>query len=130
MAKQFIENVDPQLNRYLNKLSMPHAQSLFGSRSILDFLSQYDDFTISANKFFRMLRESLEMGDEFIEKLAEAHVCAIEGLPQQPDVQMDYIVNQLEEVISLMRQMLIAAGDIEKKLWKLTADWERIRALA
>ena len=128
-AKRFVEHTEPELIRYVDKIS--HNQSYqggpFAFEKLVHYMNHFDDFTLMANNLFTDLKTVLEKSDRFMNRLIDIKLKLPKTGSENSDKYYEELMPELTELVTGLKQMPERANGLENKMRKLETDWKKTK---
>jgi len=122
MAKKFVETTEPEIMRYMRKISSDQANDNF-YHSLLTYTNQFDDFTLAANRLFRDVRSLLTQSDGFMNKMINLKEESQHAAPNELTANYPQLVPELTGLLGELKRVPERATEVESRLKKLERDW-------
>jgi hypothetical protein len=129
VAKKFVESTEPEINRYVKKISEPNSTgaSPRSYQMLLHYMNHFDDFTLNANKLFRELQLVLDKSDGFMIKVLDIKQKMNEQERNEVKEPLLDLMPELNELLTSLKMMPGKAEELETRMRKLQADWNKTK---
>ncbi len=93
---------------------------------VLNYMSHFDDFTITANKLFSEIKTALQQSEDFMNKVLDLKQKS-ENTSLNPVEEYEGLMPELTTLNSKLKHTLLQAGTVEKQMKNLQTDWGKMR---
>jgi chromosome segregation ATPase len=124
-AKKFVETVEPQINQCVKKLSVFKSGPPHSYEAVFSYMSHFDEFTLSANKFFNEAKKVLEQSENCMQRITSVTTDTSEIKPEDTDLN-----KEITNLFHQLKSFPVRTQDLQKEMDKLENNWKRTRAKA
>jgi len=126
MIKKFVEQTEPELTRHIENISetMGNEGKPYSYHKLVNYMTHFDDFTLTANKLFVDLRGALQQSDDFMTRLIDLKMNLKKTGDDGSYAPFIALMPELNELITALKPIPERAVALETKKKKLESDWQ------
>ena len=127
-AKKFVEQTEPELTVSVEKISKSenYQANPFAYQTLVNYLNQFDDFTLTTNKMFSDLQIVLDKSDAYMNKLVERKIDVKNPAPE-PETVYSELIPELNELTTGLKKIGDWATSLETKMNAMQNTWAKTR---
>lgn len=124
-ARRFVEKTEPEISQFMARAVASAAPA--SGADISRYISNFDDFTISANKVFGEINNIIKKSETLINRKLDIQKGETTSDPREEASLID-LMAEYTAALEQLRKTQTATDELEKSFRLLTQQWIKLKA--